>query len=276
MALVGIVEKDKRMDGLESLEVVKVAISEGIAEVVLCRPKALNAINGQMLDELNTAFEVLEQRGDITCVILTGDGERAFVAGADIAAMSTLNVPEAQAFAERGHRVFERIEEFPAPVLAAVNGFALGGGCELALSCDIIYASERAKFGQPEVKLGLMPGFGGTVRLPRKIGLGAASEWIFTGEVYSAQKALAVGLVQELVAPEELLGRVRNIATLISQRGPQAVRASKRAMVKGLATDPRSAAANEQVQFGELFGTEDMREGTQAFLEKREPQFKGQ
>ncbi len=276
MAWVRFIEKDKKMDGLESLEVVKVAISEGIAEVVLCRPKALNAINAQMLDELNTAFEVLEQRGDITCVILTGEGDRAFVAGADIAAMSTLNPSEAQAFAERGHRVFERIEGFPAPVIAAVNGFALGGGCELALSCDIIYASERAKFGQPEVKLGLMPGFGGTVRLPRKIGLGAASEWIFTGEVYSAQKAHAVGLVQELVAPEELLGRVRNIATLISQRGPQAVRASKRAMVQGLATDPRSAAASEQVRFGELFATADMREGTQAFLEKREPQFKGQ
>lgn len=263
------------MTALEALSVVKVKVEAGVAEVMLSRPKALNALNGAMLDDLEHAFEELLQRGDITCVILTGDGDRAFVAGADIKAMSGLSREEAEAFAARGHRVFEQIESFPCPVLGAINGFALGGGCELALACDILYASERAKFGQPEVKLGLMPGFGGTVRLPRKIGLAAASEWIYTGEVYSAEAALAVGLVREVLAPEELMNRVRGIAALISGRGACAVAASKRALVHGMATTPGVAALNEQVAFGDLFNTEDMREGTSAFLEKREPQFKG-
>jgi len=264
------------MTALDGLSVVKVRVEARVAEVTLSRPKALNAINATMLNELEQVFNALSDRGDISCVILTGDGDRAFVAGADIAAMSTLSAEEAEAFAARGHQVFEQIETFPAPVLGAINGFALGGGCELALACDILYASERAKFGQPEVKLGLIPGFGGTVRLPRKIGPGAASEWVFTGEVYSAEAARAVGLVREVLAPELLMDRVRSIASLISKRAGCAVAASKQALNHGMATSPSEAAKNEQAAFGALFNTEDMHEGIGAFLEKREPNFKGQ
>ena len=263
------------MEGLEQLEVVKVERDGGVVTVVLSRPKALNAINAQMLHELDHVFKILSEDSSIACVLITGDGDRAFAAGADIAAMSEYGAEQAQSFAEEGHRIFQQIEDFPAPVLGVINGFALGGGCELALACDVLYASEKAKMGQPEVTLGLMPGFGGTVRLPRKIGLAAASEWIYTGNVYSAQAAKDVGLVHAIFPPDELLNEVMKIAKVIESRGGAAVRACKESMVTGLDTDLASACTDEQVAFGKLFNTDDMREGIDAFLQNRQPAFTG-
>jgi len=258
-----------------SLELVKVDINEGVAEVRLSRPRALNAINAQMLKELHTAFGALKNDASLRCVILTGDGDKAFVAGADIAEMKDMARDEAHAFSKLGHDLLLLIEDFPTPVLGAVNGYALGGGCELALACDVLYASERAKFGQPEVKLGLIPGFGGTVRLSRKVGQSVAAEWIFTGEVYGAQTAREIGLVREVLPAGELLDRVREIAKTIAARAPLAISAAKKAIVKGLATDTAGAITLEQDIFADLFNTDDMREGTGAFVEKRDPDFKG-
>ncbi|MEE8409079.1 MAG: enoyl-CoA hydratase-related protein [Myxococcota bacterium] len=261
---------------LKSLESVQVETAERVAEVTLHRPKALNAINKQMLAELTFALDELRKIESLACVILTGHGDKAFVAGADIAEMSDMSVGEAVQFARLGHQLLNDLETFPVPVLAAVNGFALGGGCELALACDIIFASENAKFGQPEVKLGLIPGFGGCVRLPRKVGLSAAAEWIFTGEIYPAQAAKEIGLVRELLPKDELMPRVREVAKQIAKRAPLAVRAAKRVMIEGLMTNPGAAAAIEQLSFSLLFNTKDMREGTRAFIEKRDPEFTGE
>ena len=191
---------------LKSLEFVRVNLADNIAEVTLSRPKALNALNRQVLEELNAALTELEGIESLACVILTGEGDRAFVAGADIAEMSDMQPDAALAFATYGQATFDRVAAFPVPVLAAVNGYALGGGCELALACDVIYASERAKLGQPEVKLGLIPGFGGSVRLARKIGLAAASEWIYTGDVYGAQVACGFGTLFEALSKSGISG----------------------------------------------------------------------
>ncbi len=256
-------------------ELVRVSVEGAIAEVVIDRPKALNALNPEVLAGLDAACAAIEANRDLRCVIITGAGEKAFVAGADIAVMANMTPAEADAFARRGHAVMHRIEALPVPVIAAVNGFALGGGCELALACDIIYASEHAKFGQPEVKLGLIPGFGGTVRLGRKVGYGAAAEWIFSGDIYDAATAARIGLVQAVVSPGELMAKVRGLAGTIAKRSPVAVRAAKHAMQVGMGTDPHTAANIEVLSFGQLFGTEDMREGTKAFVEKRDPSFTG-
>ena len=260
----------------KALEFVKVDIAERIAEITLVRPKALNALNRQMLQELSHALEELRRIESLTCLIITGEGDKAFVAGADIREMSDMTPAQAAEFARTGHAVYAAIEEFPVPVLAAVNGFALGGGCELALACDVVFASENAKFGLPEVKLGLIPGFGGCVRLPRKVGLSAASEWIFTGEIFNAATAKEIGLVRHVLPQAELMPQVRTTARLIAQRAPLAVRAAKSAMVEGLRTQPSVAAAIEQLAFAHLFTLKDTREGTKAFLEKRDPQFTGE
>ena len=257
-------------------DLVRVSVGdEGVAELLICRPKALNALNAQVLGELAKALEDLASLEALRCLIITGEGDRAFVAGADIAAMAELNADEAEAFARRGHDIFEKIESFPTPVLAAVNGFALGGGCELALACDVIYASDKAKFGQPEVKLGLIPGFGGTIRLVKKVGFGTAADWIFTGDVVTAERARECGLVAEVVAADELVDYVRKKASLIAKQGPVAVRAAKRSMRVAMGSDATQAASVEQREFGQLFTSEDMREGTQAFIEKRKPNFQG-
>ncbi|MEK7703794.1 MAG: enoyl-CoA hydratase-related protein [Myxococcota bacterium] len=256
-------------------ELVQVAVDKGVAEITISRPKALNALNGQVLDELEQALAEVAANDAVACLIITGEGDRAFVAGADIGEMKDMSPRQALEFSRAGHRVLGAIESFPVPVIAAVNGFALGGGCEVALACDIVYASERAKFGQPEVKLGLMPGFGGTVRLPRKMGLAAASEWIYIGEIHTAQEAKQLGLVHDVLPHDELLLRVRKVAKVIALRAPMAVRAAKQAMVQGLALDPARAINLEQQTFSKLFDTEDSREGMQAFLDKREPSFKG-
>ena len=262
------------MTDFGSLETVDVKLDAGIATVSINRPKALNAINSQVLDDLDAAFDGLSQQS-VACVILTGAGEKSFVAGADIAQMADMSPEAAEAFSKKGHGIFEKIEHFQAPVLAAVNGFALGGGCELALTCDIIYASSRAKFGQPEVKLGLIPGFGGAVRLPRKVGLAAASEWVLTGNIYSAADAKEIGLVHSVHEPEELMAHVQKIAKAIAARAPLAVQRAKKVMLEGLDMAHAGAAELEQSSFGHLFSTDDMREGTKAFLDKREPEFKG-
>ncbi len=258
---------------LPNFETLAVEVSGAIGTLTLTRPKALNALNKQMLGELQRALDGLAKDAGLRCLILTGAGEKAFVAGADIAEMASMSASEAEAFARLGHEVFMAVERFPTPVLGAVNGYALGGGCELALACDILYASDRAKLGQPEVKLGLIPGFGGTVRLARKVGLAAASEWIYTGEVFGAEAARAMGLVREVVKPEELMPRVRAVAELIAKRAPLAVRAAKAVMTVGLGKEPEAHARLEQVAFGKLFDTKDMREGTRAFLDKRDPTF---
>lgn len=261
---------------LRPLEFVQVEVAERVAEVTVARPKALNALNRQVIGELAHVLDELRRLESLACVILTGHGDKAFVAGADIAEMNGMSASEAAELSRAGHALLHNLETFPVPVLAAVNGFALGGGNEIALACDIVYASESAKFGQPEVKLGIIPGFGGCVRLPRKVGLAAAAEWIFTGEIFNARAAKEIGLVREILPQAELLGRVREVAKVIAERAPLAVRAAKRAMVEGLAAHPETAATVEQLSFSTLFNTHDMREGTAAFVEKRDPSFTGE
>lgn len=258
----------------KALEHVKLQQSDGIAELTISRPKALNALNRRVLGDLEAAVDHLAADPALRCVIITGDGDKAFVAGADIAEMATMTPLDSEAFVALGHRVFRKLEELPVPVLAAVNGFALGGGCELVLACDVVYASSKAKFGQPEVKLGLIPGFGGSVRLARKTGFGAAAEWIYSGEIYDAAQAKAIGLVRDVVAPEELMPKVRALAKTIAQRAPLAVRAAKRVLVGGAGTDVVTALALERGVFASLFATEDLKEGTAAFVEKREARWK--
>ena len=263
---------------LAKLETVKVDLSDKIATVTINRPKALNALSATVVSELTAAMGALGALvpdDAIRCVIVTGAGEKAFVAGADIAGMQGMGVEESAKYAKATHEAFELLENFPTPVLAAVNGFALGGGCELAMSCDTIYASDRAKFGQPEVKLGLMPGFAGTVRLPRRVGMGAASEWMYTGGMYSAEEAARIGLVQAVVPADELMQHVRRIAESIASQAPLAVRATKATMVASMKTSAAEAAANEIKAFSELFPTEDAKEGITAFVEKRAADWKG-
>lgn len=259
-----------------NFETIKISSEGGVHTLTVDRPKALNALNPTVFAEMATALEHLAGLSDARVLIITGGGEKAFVAGADIAAMTTMNSAQADSFARAGHAVCDRIESLPIPVIAAVNGFALGGGCELALACDIIYASETAKFGLPEVKLGLIPGFGGTVRLARKIGYGAAAELVFSGEMIDAKRAHELRLAQAVVPAAELMGRVKGLAETISKRGPLAVRAAKRTIMTGMSTNPHTAANIELMGFASLFGTHDMREGTTAFVEKREAKFTGQ
>jgi enoyl-CoA hydratase len=212
----------------------------------------------------------------LRALVLTGAGDKAFVAGSDIKAMSELSAVQARAFSELGHRVFARIEALPFPVLAAVNGFALGGGLELALTADLIYCSDNAKFGQPEVNLGLIPGFGGCVRLGRRIGAQASAELVLTGETIDAQRALRLGLVVAVFAQAELLEEVNAVAKKIASRGPAAVRAAKRVLQRALEVDPATAAVIEQQEFAQLFVSADQREGCKAFLDKRAAHFSGE
>jgi enoyl-CoA hydratase len=245
--------------------------------LTLNRPEVLNALSAQVLEELNQALSEISEKSfqAAKVLILTGAGEKAFVAGADIKEINQLGVDSAERFAEMGQAVFRRLENLQIPVIAAVNGFALGGGLELALACDFIYASENAKFGLPEVTLGLIPGFGGTVRLARVVGLPKAKEMIFTGNMLSAAEALEAGLVNKVVPLNELLAIVLKTAETISTRGPVAVGASKRSVMEAYDHEIDSAMSVEAAQFAALFRTEDVKEGTKAFIEKRKAQFKG-
>ena len=250
-------------------------IADGAAVVTINRPAALNALNAVILEELTAAFAELKGNNAVACVILTGSGAKAFVAGADIAAMQPLDAVAAGQFARLGHAVLNDIEKFPKPVIAAVNGFALGGGCELAMACDIRIAAENARFGQPEVNLGVIPGFGGTLRLSRLVGKGRAKELIFTGDMIDAQEAYRIGLANKVVAAEDLLAAARSMAAKIASKGPVAVRFAKESVDNGLEMDLDRAGRFEADLFGLCFATADQKEGMQAFLDKRPAKFTG-
>ena len=242
---------------------------EGFVGVItINRPKALNALNSEVLKELNATLDAVDLE-NTRALVLTGAGEKSFVAGADIAEMSTLTKAEGEAFGKIGNDVFRKIETFPIPVIAAVNGFALGGGCEIAMSCDIRLCSDTAIFGQPEVGLGITPGFGGTQRLARLIPVGKAKEIIYGAVNIKADEAYRLGLVNSVYPLEELLPAAKKLAGKIAKNAPIAVRACKQAINEGLDLDMDQAIVLEEKLFGSCFETEDQREGMQAFLEKR-------
>lgn len=246
-----------------------------IVTLTLNRPKTLNALNRKTLGELTRAFFEFQHDSDARVLIITGAGDRAFVAGADIAEMSAMTQEQAEEFARFGQNLTAAIEAVPKAVIAAVNGYALGGGCELAMACDFILASDNAQFGQPEVKLGLIPGFGGTQRLARIVGRAVAKQLIYTGETIGAARALQLGLANGVFPQAELLPAARDIADTIAKRGPLAVGAAKRALNRGYDLTLEVGMEFEAFLFGSMFKTQDMREGTKAFLEKRKPIFEG-
>ena len=244
-------------------------VKEKIAVITINRPEALNALNSQVLDDLGAAFDSIDVNV-VRAVVLTGAGDKSFVAGADIGEMSTLTKAEGEAFGKKGNDVFRKIEEFPIPVIAAVNGFALGGGCEISMSCDIRICSENAMFGQPEVGLGITPGFGGTQRLARLIGAGMAKQLIYTARNIKADEAYRIGLVNAVYPQEELLAAAEKMASQIAANAPIAVRACKKAINDGLQTDIDAALVIEEKLFGSCFETEDQREGMANFLRKKD------
>lgn len=255
---------------------IKVERKEDIAIIEINRPKALNALNSETLTELSAAFDQVGADRSIKIVVLTGSGEKAFVAGADIAQMKDMNPLEGRRFSQLGQETFRKAELLPQPVIGAINGFALGGGCELALACDLRIASENARFGQPEVTLGLTAGFGGTQRLPRLVGSGLASEILFTGEIIDAQEAYRIGLVNHIYPKESLMGEALSLAHKIAKRAPVAVQLTKSAIQRGSNTDLDSGLAYEAEVFGLTFSTQDQKEGCGAFVEKRPANFSGQ
>ena len=237
------------------------------AVITIDRPEALNALNTDVLDGLETAFARAEAEDDVYVVVLTGAG-KAFVAGADIGQMKDMTANEARAFGEKGNGVFLKIEALSKPVIAAINGFALGGGCELAMACDIRIAGTKAKFGQPETGLGITPGFGGTQRMPRIVGASKAKELIFTAQVIGSEEALRIGLVSSVVPDEELMDTALNMAGKISQNAQVAVRQSKAAIDKGMQCDIATGVAFEAQAFGLCFSTEDQKDAMTAFVNK--------
>ncbi len=256
-------------------EFVQIEASDGTAVVTITREKALNALNAGVLQELKSAFQELDRDTKIRSVIITGAGDKAFVAGADIAAMREMSPEEAGQFAANGHSTMDTIAACSKPVIAAVNGFALGGGLELALSCDFIYASEKAKLGLPEVGLGLYPGFGGTQRLARAIGPAKAKELIFSARMISAQQGADWGIVNKICSPETLLDEAKKCAAEINSKGPVAVSLSKKVINEGKDEPIKAGLGIELKHFGDCFKTEDLKEGLAAFLEKRKAEFQG-
>ncbi|BDF48030.1 enoyl-CoA hydratase [Lachnospiraceae bacterium] len=238
------------------------------AVITISREKALNALNSQVLDELDKTLDGVNLE-EVRCLILTGAGSKSFVAGADIGEMSTLTKAEGEAFGKKGNDVFRKLETFPVPVIAAVNGFALGGGCEISMSCDIRICSDNAVFGQPEVGLGITPGFGGTQRLARLVGPGMAKQMIYTARNIKADEALRIGLVNAVYAQEELMGAAEKMAAGIAKNAPIAVRNCKKAINDGLDADMDDALVIEEKLFGDCFESYDQTEGMAAFLEKR-------
>lgn len=236
--------------------------------ITINRPEALNALNAQVLNDLDEVIDNIDLN-ETRAVIVTGAGEKAFVAGADIGAMSTMTKKEGHEFGKYGNDIFRKLETLPIPTIAAVNGFALGGGNELAMSCDIRYCSENAVFGQPEVGLGITPGFGGTQRLVRLVGTGKAKEMVFSGLNIKADEALRIGLVNSVCTKEELMPTVLKLAKKIASNAPIAVRNCKQALTEGFLSDLDHAIAIEERYFADCFETEDQREGMKAFLEKR-------
>lgn len=262
---------------MSTAQFVAVERDGAIAVVTIQRPDKLNALNAQVVAEIEAAFLTLAAASEsdaVRAAVLTGAG-KAFVAGADIAEMAGLGTAAAKRFADAGQRLCATIETLPFPVIAAVNGFALGGGCEIALACDFLYAADNAKLGQPEVNLGVIPGFGGTQRLARRVGIGRARELVYTGDMVTAADALAMGLVNVVVPGAELLQRARDTAHKIAQKGPLAVAAAKRVMLRGEGADLVSACELEATAFAALFGSEDQKHGMRAFLDKQKPSFAG-
>lgn len=246
--------------------------NDRIGILTISRPAALNALNSLELSEIDAAIAAVEQDADLGCLIITGDG-KAFVAGADISEMSTMTLTQGRDFGRRGAAVMRRIEKLEIPTIAAVNGFALGGGCELAMSCDIILASEKAKFGQPEVGLGITPGFSGTQRLARRVGAAKAKELIFSARMMKADEAKEMGLVNAVFAPEALMEGAMAMAKSFTKNAPIAVKYAKACIDRGLQTDIDSGIALENELFGMCFATADQKEGMAAFLEKRPATF---
>lgn len=253
---------------------IKIEEKESVVVLTISAPKSLNALNSAILAEMDSflsGFDCNKYR----CLIVTGDGEKSFVAGADISEMATLNVQQGQTFGMRGAGVFRKIETLPVPVIAAVNGFALGGGCELAMACDIRICSENAKFGQPEVGLGIIPGFSGTVRLARLVGMGIAKQLIYTGKPIKADEALRIGLVNAVVPQAELMDKALEIANQIAANAPLAVRAAKQCINAEYDMPVDDAIVNESRAFGNCFATEDQKNGMKAFLNKEKYVFQG-
>lgn len=258
------------------MNMIKLEKQENIAILRIDRPEAMNSLNAQVLSELADGLDEIENDCGIKAVIITGEG-KAFVAGADIAFMHGLDEQSGYDFGRLGQQVFRRIETMEKPVIAAVNGFALGGGCELAMACDIRIASERAKFGQPEVGLGIIPGYSGTQRLPRLVGKGKAMELILTGNIITAETAGSIGLVDQVVPQESLMDEALAMARKIAGNGPVAIAYAKKAIQQGTElSDMDAAILLEADYFGKCFSTSDQKEGMAAFLEKRKPQFTGQ
>lgn len=250
------------------MEFITYEVEGQIGIITINRPKALNALNSTVLEELDKTLDAVDLQ-TVRCLILTGAGEKSFVAGADIGEMSTLTKAEGEAFGKKGNDVFLKLETFPIPVIAAVNGFALGGGCEISMSCDIRICSENAVFGQPEVGLGITPGFGGTQRLARIVGTGKAKEMIYGARNIKAEEAYRIGLVNNVYPLEELMPAAKKLAATIARNAPIAVRNCKRAINEGLQVDMDQAVVIEEKLFGNCFETYDQKEGMAAFLEKR-------
>lgn len=253
---------------------IKFEVREGIGYVTINRPNALNALNTEVLKELDEVFRYIDTAVEVKAVIVTGEG-RAFIAGADIAQMSKLNGTEGRDMTIQGQLVMELIENINKPVIAAVNGFALGGGCELAMACDIRLASEKAKFGQPEVNLGIIPGYGGTQRLPRLVGKGMAKKLIYSAQMIDAKEAYRIGLVQEVVEADKLMEEAEKLAKTIMSKAPVAIKMAKVAINNGLNTDLKTGVQFEAEAYTSTFVSEDRVEGMEAFVEKRDAKFNG-
>ena len=252
-----------------------VECKDRIGRVTVNRPEKLNALNRETLGELAAAFDDFVANPEVGAVILTGSGSKAFIAGADISELARLTPVEGRDYARYGQSVFSRIETLGKPVLAAVNGYALGGGCEIALACTLRFAAATARFGQPEVNLGIIPGYGGTQRLARLVGRGKAQELILTGDMIDAAEAQRIGLVNQVVDPAELLAKTESVAAAILAKGPLAVRYALEAVARGLEMPLQDGLDYEATLFSVLCASEDMKEGTQAFLEKRKARFQG-
>jgi enoyl-CoA hydratase len=255
--------------------VIQTDLSDGIATVTVARPEALNALDVETLTALRDELRKLADHGTARVVVLTGAGDRAFIAGADIKYMSGLEPDRAREWGALGHEAGRLLETMPKPTIAAINGFALGGGCELALACDLRFASSKAKLGQPEINLGIIPGWGGTQRLARVAGIAVAKELIFTGRTVDADEALRLGLVNAVYEPGELVERTLETARLLASKSPVALAAAKVAVNHALQGDHAENLSREGSDFGGLFASEDAREGLAAFVEKREPRFVG-
>jgi enoyl-CoA hydratase len=266
---------DMTLENLENVENILVELNDGVATVTVNRPKVLNALNTQTLDELRRAMLALRHDAGVRSVIVTGSGEKAFIAGADINELAVQTPTGGRDHAMRGQHVLDLIENMGKPVIAAINGYALGGGCELAMACTIRIAADTAKLGQPEINLGIIPGYAGTQRLARLVGRGRALELLLTGEQISAADAYRIGLVNRVVAAAELMPEARKLALTLAAKAPIAVRYVIDAVNKGLQMPFAEAQVFEATLFGLVSATEDMREGTRAFLEKRPAAFKG-